>query len=470
MAVGALGSLGCRAPLAPQPNVLLVTLDTVRADRLSAYGFDLPTTPFLEQLARRGSRFERAYAASNITKPSHASILTGLHLKHHGILTNNETVLHEGIETLAERFRHAGYVTLAVVATNLLDAERSGLAQGFDIYADADPGGPRRHRRERLLQRSAPEVVETFLGALGERPSEPFFAWVHFYDAHTPYRPPPDFVERFLGPESAEEPASLPAIAPFAGTSMVRGAIPHTSALGTRRDPRFYEASYHGELAFLDANLARLFRGIDALSLRRPLLAAITADHGEMLGERGIYYNHASLEEPVIRVPLILVGAGVPSGVSIDAVVESVDLAPTLAELAALAPGAPQDGESLVPLFAGRPAGDGFAFSQHGHDLAISVRHCRGALMSPLPAGSDWIVTPFSKFSRRAYLAYLDLEAQRFQPADSSLAGSPCSGAELGELDRRLIAWYRERGDYPAAETVPIAGEEAARLRALGYL
>lgn len=465
--MAALGLSSCHPP---QPNVLLLTLDTLRADRLSAYGFHLPTTPFLERLAATGSRFERAYAVSNITKPSHASILTGLYPKHHGLLTNHGERLHTGIETLAERFRRAGYTTLAVVSTNLLNAERSGLGQGFDTYADVRGGDSGRQQRLRLLQRPAPEVVDSFLQALGTQPPEPFFAWVHFYDPHTPYRPPRGFLERFQGAADAAHPASRLAIAPFEGTSMVKGAIPHSSALGRNRDPRLYEAAYHGEIAFLDANLDRLYREIDALDLERPLVAAITADHGEMLGERGIYYNHASLEEPVIRVPLILAGAGIPAGSTVEEIVESVDLAPTLAQLAGLADGAPLDGRSLVPLLTRRQAGDGLAFSQHGHDLAISLRHCGGTLMAPLPGAGDWVVTPFSRFSRRAYLGYLDLEASRFEPAAASIGGRPCDGAEPAELARRLMAWYRERGDYPTPETGPLSSEEAEQLRALGYL
>lgn len=469
MVLGAVAAGSCGPPPQAPPNVLVVTLDTLRADRLSAYGFELPTTPFLAELASRGVRFERAYAASNVTKPSHASILTGLYPKHHGLITNNEAVLAEGIETLAERFRAAGYATLAVVATNLLDAERSGLAQGFDAYLDL-----RRRAAERgplrLLQRRAPEVVDAFLAALGERPQEPFFAWLHFYDPHTPYRPPAAYRERFREPpRPGEAPVLLP-IAPFEGTSMVKGAIPSSSALGSARDPRFYEAAYHGEIAFLDAHLERLFAALDGLGLERPLVAAITADHGEMLGEEGIYYHHVSLEEPVVRVPLLLLGSGVPEGGAIAEIVEGVDLAPTLAELAGLPEGGPLDGRSLVPLLGGRRSGDGLAFAQHSHDLAIGLRHCSGTLLLALPGQGDTVTTPFATFSRRSYLAYMGLEAPRFLPAEATAPGEPCEGADVGGLERRLAAWYRERRDYPQPGTVGISAEEAAELRALGYL
>jgi arylsulfatase A-like enzyme len=462
---------GCRAREGARPNVVLLTLDTLRADRLSAYGFHLPTSPFLEELAARGTLFERAYSAANVTKPAHASLLTGLYPKHHGLLSNNDALLNDAIETLPERFRDAGYATVAVVAVSLLDAGRSGLGQGFEVYADAGAGRRGRRGKERLEQRTAPQVVRLALEALGERPREPFFAWLHFYEPHTPYRPPAPYLQRFRDASAAAATERLP-IAPFGGASMVRGAIPHSSALSRSGDPRLYEAAYHGEIAFLDDQLARLFAALSALDLERPLLSAITADHGEMLGEGGIYYNHASLEEAVVRVPLILVGPGVPEGRAIGEIVESVDLAPTLAALAGL-PGRPAyDGHSLVPLLRGQGASDGLAFAQHSHDLAISLRDPHGTLLLPLPSSAERIVTPFASFDRRTYLAYLDLEEPRFSPwPNAADIDRPSAGGEaIADRQRRLLAWYRERRDYPPPRTEALGSEEIEELRALGYL
>lgn len=471
LAATAATCLACGAPESERPNVLLVTLDTLRADRLSAYGYELPTSPFLEELAARGVRFDRAYASSNVTKPSHASILTGLHPKHHGLITNNEAILHDDIETLAERFAGHGYSTAAVVASNLLDADRSGLGQGFARYLDLASAGRRpAGSRFRLVQRSAAEVVEHALLALTAPPSEPFFAWLHFYDPHTPYRPPPEYFDRFWELRERVEPPAPLAITAFGGERMAPGTIPRASALAGARDPRVYEAAYLGEIAFLDDQLRRLFAAFGELDLARPLLVAITADHGEMLGERGIYYHHPSLEEPVIRVPLILLGPGVPAGSRVAALVESVDLAPTLAELAGLSAAPPGDGRSLVPLLreAAQPAGE--AFSQHSHDLAISLRDCAGTLMLPLPSAADTVVTPFTSFSRRTYLAYLGLEAPRFEPREDPPATEACQGDDLGERRQRLLAWYRERREYPPPRTDRLDDRETEELRALGYL
>lgn len=445
-----------------RPNVLLITLDTLRADHLSLYGYRKPTSPFLDRFARRGTRFDAAYATSNSTKPSHASLLTGLYPKHHGLLSNNDALLHEDVTTLPEIFRDGGYQTFAAVATPLLAGDRSGLAQGFESYDD----------RLELPQRRAHEVLEAARRQLDALDSRPFFGWWHFFDPHIPYAPPEELVEKYWEPAPDGARVRLP-IVPFAGTSLVNGTIPQSSALGDATDPTLYEAAYDGEITFLDGILEDLFDELERRDLLAETIVAITADHGEMLGEQGIYYNHSGLYEPVVRVPMILVVPGRDFPPVVGAVVENFELAPTLLELVGLAgPSTGFDGASLVPLLAGHGSGDGLAFAQHSHFLAVSVRDATGALILPVPSPVETIVTPFSRFERSAYLRYMRTEAPGFYPRGSGSAESPSAehGDDARRLEGALRAWLRQRRSFPQPRRSGLSAEEIEHLKSLGYL
>ncbi len=268
----------------PGPNVLLVTLDTLRADHVGAYGADFASTPTLDRLAAEGARVETVVAPTPLTLPSHASILTGRTPPHHGVRHNGVHRLADDVPTLATRLSSAGYATGAVVAAAVL-AGRHGLARGFDHYDDhafsqsASSTG--------FAERTATEVTDASLAWLEDAP-RPFFLWAHYYDPHGAYRPPEPWATRF-----ADRP-------------------------------------YDGEIAYTDAELGRLIGWLRDRGELDQTLVVVTADHGESLGEHGEHTHAYTVYDAALRVPLILRGPGVAAGTVVAGIASNLDVAPTV--------------------------------------------------------------------------------------------------------------------------------------------
>ncbi|MGH9381269.1 MAG: sulfatase-like hydrolase/transferase [Thermoanaerobaculia bacterium] len=284
-------------------NLLLITIDTLRADALGFAGNPEAATPVLDRLAARGAVFSNAHAHAVITLPSHASILTGLHPYEHGIRNNSGFVLPEGIPTAATLLAAEGFATGAFVGAFPLDA-RFGLARGFDIYDDRYPEGS--HTAENaftMAERRGDEVVRAALEWWQAHAGERRFLWVHLFDPHAPYRPPEPFASRFPG------------------------------------------RPYHGEVAAVDSFLAPLLEP-HLEGEEEPTLIVFTADHGEGLGDHGESTHGLFAYEPTLRVPLVLWAPGlapVRSGVW----ARHVDLLPTMLEAAGVDAAVELPGRSL---------------------------------------------------------------------------------------------------------------------------
>ncbi len=308
-ALGALvASLGSACSPAPPERVLLVSVDTLRADHVGSYGAQLAHTPQMDTIAVGGVRFETAISPAPLTLPAHASLLTGLDPPAHGVRHNSIHRLAAGLPTLAERMRQAGYATAAVVGSLVLD-RRFGLARGFDSYDDAMAG--RRSGIAGYGERPADQVVDAALAWLADAPPR-YFLWVHFYDPHAGYSAPRGFASAF-----ANQP-------------------------------------YAAEVAFVDAQLGRLLEAVRARGGERGLLVVLTSDHGESLGEHGELTHSYTLYDATQRVPLLLHGAGLPAGRVVEAPVRLVDVAPTLLELVGAEPLGAIDGRSLLAPISGR--------------------------------------------------------------------------------------------------------------------
>jgi arylsulfatase A-like enzyme/tetratricopeptide (TPR) repeat protein len=286
------------------PDVLLVTIDTLRADHVGSHGAAGVATPTLDALAARGTRFDRAMAVAPLTLPSHISILTGLLPPSHGVRHNAIHRLPREVETLAERFDAAGYRTGAFVGAAVLDAA-FGLDQGFDHY-DAAMGegasGPAGY-----AERSAEAVTDAALDWLAGRTGAPTFLWVHYYDVHARYEPPEPYRTRFV------------------------------------------ERPYDGEVAYVDAEVGRLFAAVERTGRMGETLVAVTSDHGEGLGAHGESSHSYFVYDTVLHVPLLLAGPGVPAGRVVEEVVSNAGLAPTLLALAGVAGFASVDVVALTP-------------------------------------------------------------------------------------------------------------------------
>jgi arylsulfatase A-like enzyme/Tfp pilus assembly protein PilF len=286
-------------------NILLITIDTLRADRLGSYGYKPATTPNLDRLAAEGVRFADATAHSPLTLPAHVSIMTGRYQARYGIRLNGIVALPDTAVTVAERLRDAGYQTSAIVASAILD-ESYGLGQGFAHYDDDMPPVAGQSASLSELQRRGRDVADLASAWLDARPQAPWFLWLHVFDPHLPYDAAPVF-------EKAHP------------------ARP-----------------YDAEVAAADSAVGQVLKKID----RASTFVVVTADHGESLGDHRELDHGYYLYDATLRVPLLIAGPGLAPRL-VREQVRSVDLAPTLESMAGLPARAGLDGESLVPLLTG---------------------------------------------------------------------------------------------------------------------
>jgi len=287
-------------------NVLIVTLDTTRADVLAAYGSDKVETPALDRLSREGIVFEQATSPVPLTLPAHASLFTGLLPPHHGVRDNVDSPLGDTHTTLAEVLRKTGARTAAFVGSAVVDGRR-GLARGFDTYSD----GQHANRNPRL-RRPANIVVDEASEWIARESTSPFFVWLHLYDAHAPY--------------------SLPE--------------PYRTM--------YEDAPYLGAIAFMDAQLQRLLTLLDERRLTDRTLVIVAADHGESLGDHGEDGHGIFVYQSTLHVPLIVRAPRLPPR-RVPDIVRLVDLMPTVLDVLRIDPRA-TDGASLAPLMAGEVA------------------------------------------------------------------------------------------------------------------
>ena len=261
----------------PIENVLLVSVDTLRADFVHAYGFEQPDTPNMDALAARGALFEEAFAAATLTAPAHASIMTSRWARHHSIGTRNGETRLEGAVTLAEAFRKAGYATAAFVS-NVVLRRRSGLDRGFDVYDDDLTQGEA--NRLAFFERSAERTVRGALAWLDDSPDAPLFLWVHLQDPHGPYTPPDAYRGRLAEvPLRAKRP-----LGPLSGNTG-RAGIPAYQVLEGVRKTAVYAQRYAEEVMFADEWLGNLVSAFERHSASHRAIVLLTADHGESMGE-----------------------------------------------------------------------------------------------------------------------------------------------------------------------------------------
>jgi arylsulfatase A-like enzyme len=339
---------GCsrRTEPAARPNIVLVTIDTLRADRLSAYGYDRETTPFLDSLAAAGVRFATTYSPSSWTVPSMASLFTSLEPDYHGIQRGlveddrivGQQVLADSFTLLAEVLRAAGYRTFGVSA-NLHLASEYGFGQGFDRYenlgfANADRIAP-------VLEAWGPEL---------EAGAEPYFLWIHYFDPHDPYYPREPWFENpvpaLAGEVSANEPIEIWHLYWL------------NSPDGRRRNPRrlkpelrIAQAAYDSEISYTDDQIRRAF---DHLGIGPETLVVVTSDHGEAFYEHEHLGHGQDLHEEQVRVPLIIrLPGGASAGRVIDQPVSLIDVMPTIFDVLGIAAPPAIQGDSLLRLMAG---------------------------------------------------------------------------------------------------------------------
>jgi arylsulfatase A-like enzyme/Tfp pilus assembly protein PilF len=282
-------------PVAPKPpNLLIITIDTLRADHLECYGYKLIKTPRINALAADGILVENAYTPIPLTLPSHASIFTGTYPLFHGVRDFTGFSLSKDRTTLATMLKSAGYRTGAVVASAVLEA-RWGINQGFDFYYDNFPPQPAQNWQQ-IAERRGDEVVKESLGWLEKNRKGPFFLWVHLFDPHDPYTPPPPY------------------------------------------DRQYSSRPYDGEIAYTDENVGRLIDGLKQNGLYDNCLIVLMGDHGEGLGEHGEKTHGFFIYDSTLRIPLIfkLPGMAAPREKRLAGPLRTIDVVPTVLQILGL--------------------------------------------------------------------------------------------------------------------------------------
>ena len=326
----ALSVAGCTssAPSAPPAaarvpkHVVIVTIDTLRADRVGVYGNATVATPNLDRLAREGAMAEHAAVHVPLTRPSHISLFTGLYPAEHGIRDNVSPPLAGRVPVLAEILKQNGFKTGAFVSSIVL-SKQSGLARGFDHYSDRFDVGEDDARFLNTIQKRGDATVGEATTWLGEAGPERRFAWVHLYDPHDPYEPPEPYASRYAG------------------------------------------RPYDGEVAWSDELVGRLDAALAAAKLRDDTLLVVTSDHGEGLDEHQEAVHGFFVYETTLAVPLLIRGPGIAPGTRLTPVVRSVDVMPTVLDLLGLAPQTPTvSGRSLAAALHGAPIDDEPTFAE----------------------------------------------------------------------------------------------------------
>lgn len=428
-------SAGCTRP--PGPRVLLITLDTTRADRLTPYGSARDTAPALDRIARGGVRFTRAYAAMPTTDPSHTTFLTGVHPRRHGVTRNGLRAV-DGLPSLPARFQARGFPTAAFLSRRHLDPRELNIP-GFDRVDGAERG-----------ERRAAETASRALDWLDRHEEGGWFLWVHLFDPHAPYDPPAPYDSRFGSGPPERRLGSHGWLAP--GERYPAEVLQRNVAL------------YDGEISGMDEWVGRLVAAAEALPGDPPLVV-VAADHGESLGElegrfRYAFAHGEFLYDHQVRIPLIFRWKGeLPEGGVVRELFAAADLAPTILELVGDEGLAGEDGTARAALVRGRGGA--------GAEQVVVQRRSFANPEQPRLAGEEFALI---RGSRKLIVNELegaelyDLDADPGEEKDIA----PFEPATVAELTERLRAWLRSHP--PAGPGEGPDREKLEQLRSLGYV
>ncbi len=448
------------APSARRPNVLLVVVDTLAARHLDAYGYSRPTAPFLTEEAAHGVLFADVTAAAPFTAPAMASLFTGLDGMHHGVAGHVPDLrFSRAHHTVAEAFREAGYATVGVVANPWLSAER-GYDQGFEHYLHANEG-------------KADARAAALLGALDSLPADrPWFAWLHILDTHMPYSPSAANRDRF-DPTASQ---SLP-LAHFLTRPISIDTL-FFEYRYTTEDIERTRALYDAAILTVDEVLRSAVTALRARPGGDDLVVVYTSDHGEALCEHGLCWSHEfTLYQELMAVPLVLRAPGrLPAGTRVAAPVRTIDVAPTIAEIAGVSLGGAIDGESAVALArGGSEARPRMAFAESAPYREKYKKNPRIHLPGDegrwkMVRDGRWKLIVVPRVDGDPAQDENELYDLERDPDESRNVGS--EHADVVERLRAAIhAWVLTRRAAPADDAPPltISPEERESLTSLGY-
>jgi arylsulfatase len=463
LAILALAALACPGPRKPSPspaptpraatgtNVLLITIDTLRADHLGVYGYPRNTSPRIDALARAGTVFDQAYTFWPKTRASFVMMLTGRRPSQNGYSKSHPVVL-DFNPTIASALRDAGYATAAAVDNANLSVA-NGYSKGFDSYRETweEPALESEMDRTRAITESGIAFLKD-----GAR-RKPFFLWLHYVNPHAPYTPPPPHDTAFLD-ESVAKSRRLPVV------RGVFGGIPQPWAVAGQDRLGYYVAQYDGEIAAADQEVGRVLDALLASGQAGRTLVVLTSDHGESLGEHDYFFDHgADLFDPCLRIPLIVVLPGARGVERSGALASTLDVFPTVLDVVKRSYTPDLAGESLLPAV----QGSGFEprtrlFAQN--DLNMSAAFDRRFKLVAQPV----------RDKRR-----LDLFDRESDPGETRNVSR--QRADELRVQLRELELYSERAEREWARTRPLtegkpegerpqSPEACEQMRALGYV
>jgi len=394
----------CSGPTEPPaptgPNVLIISTDTTRVDRVGCYGYESAVTPNMDALARDGVRFTSAYSPVPLTLPAHSTLLSGVHPKAHGVHINMRGGVHPDVRTLAQEFQSRGFRTGAFLSAWVLN-EKFGLGRGFDEYDDVDTQGIVN------AQRTGEEVADSALSWLGRKTDAPFFAWVHFYDPHTPYRTHPEYAGKI-------------------------------------------EDAYDAEIAYMDVQIGRLLEWLDETGVADKTIVVLVADHGEDLDDHGEEGHGIFLYDTTQRVPMLVRGpAPVVPGTVVDTVVGLVDVAPTIHDLMGWEPLVDFEGRSLADELQGA--------APTPIPVFLEAEYAAYFGWSPIEA----VVTDEWK--------YIEAPEPELYRRDNEFENVADVSTDMVTRLRGVLAAHREQRKERDAAEITLTESDAASLAALGY-
>jgi len=395
-------------PLRPV-NLVVVTIDTLRADRLHCYGNKDIETPALDALAQRGVLFENAVAQTPLTPPSHASIFTGTNPNVHHVRNTGGFALQASPAPLARILQAQGWDTAAFIGASVLK-KAFGFNQGFGVYDDQMPKPEKSLGEIEYPERRASVVVDHALGWLNAQSGKPFFVWLHLYDPHEPYDPPAPFHEKYK------------------------------------------QNLYDGEIAYTDQQLGRFLDAVAKKSPAGDTLVVVLADHGESLGEHGEFNHGIFLYDATLHIPFLIAGPGVPAGVRVQQQARTIDVLPTVLELMGGKAPASVQGVSLMPAFSGKSVQTTYSYEETlypkmnmGWSELRGIRTARWKYVrAPRPELYDLAQDPGEKVN------VLDSHPKEFRELEAQLKA-------LGGGDERVAS-------------TQVDSQTMAQLKSLGYL
>ena len=460
------------------PNIVFITIDTLRADRVGAYGHPLPISPVLDSLSRVSAVFSDLRCPMPATNPSHASMMSGLYPFGHGSLVNGQPIRTD-IPLMAELLNQNGYSTAAVISSAVLSGRLSGLNRGFDFYHDQketrpDQAASRIHsvktpRKQNIVldfafgdisrdnkvvpfEQTADETTHIAIDWLKSHTESPFFMWLHYFDPHSGYLPPDPFNKVFAGDYAPQGEHLL--------MSRMRHNKTWTYEAWCRNNA--FVAQYDGEVRFTDQQIGRLLQFLSSTNLLKNTWIVIVADHGESLGEYDGYVGHgAELNDSSIHIPLLMTGGRFGSRIIPDAV-QIMDCFPTLMKMLGIGIPASIDGRDLEPLIS-RP-GQMPAGKQRFHTPVIRSD-------TSMKAGSVWnsrktICTYDIENLKTADCRMFNLQTDPFEryPVDAAMAVGPAQSQQSDLND-----WLRTWSSLSRISQKDLDPKDLEALKALGY-